>query len=89
MPERLVKKMKQDYMTFLPKPNVRTVLWSLAAVCHQYNGNHLQSAGITIHEDMPMLGGHRQLKIQMLFSNYGARSRKNHLMESESERKKT
>lgn len=44
MAERFVKTMKSDYITFMPKPDVRTALINLAAAFKHYNENHLHSA---------------------------------------------
>ncbi|MCV5778512.1 integrase core domain-containing protein, partial [Escherichia coli] len=44
MAERLVKTMKEDYIAFMPKPNVRTALHNLAVAIEYYNENHPHSA---------------------------------------------
>lgn len=44
MAERFVKTMKEDYIAFMPKPNVRTALQNLAAAFNHYNENHPHSA---------------------------------------------
>ncbi|MET5155349.1 IS3 family transposase [Klebsiella pneumoniae] len=44
MAERFVKTMKEDYIAFMPKPDVRTALQSLAAAFNHYNENHPHSA---------------------------------------------
>lgn len=44
MAERFVKTMKEDYITFMPKPDVRTALHNLAAAFNHYNENHPHSA---------------------------------------------
>ncbi|MFP2429098.1 integrase core domain-containing protein [Enterobacter ludwigii] len=44
MAERFVKTMKSDYITFMPKSNVRTALINLAAAFEHYNENHPHSA---------------------------------------------
>jgi putative transposase len=44
MAERFVKTMKEDYIAFMPKPNVRTALQNLAAGFNHYNENHPYSA---------------------------------------------
>ncbi|HFN1103734.1 TPA: integrase core domain-containing protein, partial [Klebsiella variicola subsp. variicola] len=43
MAERSVKTMKEDYIAFIPKPDVRTVLRNLAAVFTHYNESHPHS----------------------------------------------
>lgn len=43
MAERFVKTMKEDYIAFLPKPDVRTALQNLAAAFTHYNENHPHS----------------------------------------------
>lgn len=40
MAERFVKTMKQGYIAFMPKPNVRTALYNLAVAIEHYNENH-------------------------------------------------
>ena len=40
MAERFVKTMKEDYIAFMPKPNVRTALHNLAVAIEHYNENH-------------------------------------------------
>ncbi|VDR29241.1 insertion element IS2 transposase InsD [Raoultella terrigena] len=42
--ERFVKTMKEDYISFMPKPDVRTSLQNLAAAFNHYNENHPHSA---------------------------------------------
>ncbi|AMG80006.1 hypothetical protein AP219_01355 [Escherichia coli] len=42
--ERFVKTMKEDYIAFMPKPNVRTALHNLAVAIEHYNENHPHSA---------------------------------------------
>ncbi|WP_350239164.1 IS3 family transposase [Pectobacterium colocasium] len=44
MAERFVKTMKEDYIAFMPKPDVRTALKNLAAAFTHYNENHPHSA---------------------------------------------
>ncbi len=44
MEERFEKTMKENYTTFMPKPNVRTVLHNLAVAIEHYNENHPHSA---------------------------------------------
>lgn len=44
MAERFVKTMKEDYIAFMPKPDVRTALQSLGAAFNHYNENHPHSA---------------------------------------------
>ena len=44
MAERLVKTMKEDYIAFIPKPNVITALHNLAEAFEHYNENHPHSA---------------------------------------------
>ncbi|MCX8986210.1 DDE-type integrase/transposase/recombinase, partial [Citrobacter portucalensis] len=44
MAERFVKTMKEDYIAFMPKPDVRTALHNLAAAFNHYNENHPHSA---------------------------------------------
>lgn len=44
MAERFVKTMKEDYIAFMPKPNVRTALHNLAVAIEHYNENHPHSA---------------------------------------------
>jgi len=44
MTERFVKTMKEDYIAFMPKPNMRTALRNLAAAFTHYNENHPHSA---------------------------------------------
>ncbi|MDC7315533.1 MULTISPECIES: IS3 family transposase [Enterobacter cloacae complex] len=44
MAERFVKTMKEDYIAFMPKPNVRTALQNLAEAFNHYNENHPHSA---------------------------------------------
>ncbi|EAN4330891.1 IS3 family transposase, partial [Salmonella enterica] len=44
MAERFVKTMKEDYIAFMPKPDVRTALQNLAAAFNHYNENHPHSA---------------------------------------------
>ncbi|EOG7985718.1 integrase core domain-containing protein, partial [Klebsiella pneumoniae] len=44
MAERFVKKMKEDYIAFMPKPDVRTALRNLAVAFTHYNENHPHSA---------------------------------------------
>ena len=44
MAERFVKTMKEDYIEFMPKPDVRTALRNLAAAFTHYNENHPHSA---------------------------------------------
>lgn len=44
MAERFVKAMKEDYIAFMPKPNVRTALQNLAEAFNHYNENHPHSA---------------------------------------------
>ncbi|HAX4824334.1 TPA: transposase, partial [Escherichia coli] len=44
MAERFVKTMKEDYIAFMPKPNVRTALYNLAVAIEHYNENHPHSA---------------------------------------------
>lgn len=44
MAERFVKTMKEDYIAFMPKPDVRTTLHNLAAAFNHYNENHPHSA---------------------------------------------
>ena len=44
MAERFVKTMKEDYIAFMPKPDARTALQSLAAAFNHYNENHPHSA---------------------------------------------
>lgn len=44
MAERFVKTMKEDYIAFMPKPDVRTTLYNLAAAFNHYNKNHPHSA---------------------------------------------
>ncbi|CAD6080903.1 IS2 ORF2 [Escherichia coli] len=43
MAERFVKTMKEDYIAFIPKPNVRTALHNLAVAIEHYNENHPHS----------------------------------------------
>ncbi|ENL7346557.1 transposase, partial [Escherichia coli] len=42
--ERFVKTMKEDYIAFMPKPNVRTALHNLAVAIEHYNETHPHSA---------------------------------------------
>ncbi|WP_245675232.1 integrase core domain-containing protein, partial [Candidatus Erwinia dacicola] len=44
MAERFVKTMKEDYIAFMPKPEVRTALRNLAPAFTHYNENHPHSA---------------------------------------------
>ncbi|MCP6547955.1 integrase core domain-containing protein, partial [Klebsiella pneumoniae] len=44
MAERFVKTMKEDYIAFMPQPDVRTALQNLAAAFMNYNENHPHSA---------------------------------------------
>lgn len=44
MAERFVKTMKEDYIAFMAKPDVRTALHNLAAAFSHYNENHPHSA---------------------------------------------
>ncbi len=44
MAERFVKTMREDYIAFMPKPDVRTALRNLAAAFTHYNENHPHSA---------------------------------------------
>lgn len=44
MAERFVKTMKEDYIAFMPKPNVRTALHNLAVAIEHYNETHPHSA---------------------------------------------
>lgn len=44
MAERFVKTMKEDYIAFMPKPDVSTALQNLAAAFTHYNDNHPHSA---------------------------------------------
>ncbi|HID8523508.1 TPA: IS3 family transposase, partial [Enterobacter asburiae] len=44
MAERFVKTMKEDYIAFMAKPDVRTALRNLAAAFTHYNENHPHSA---------------------------------------------
>ncbi|BEU81094.1 hypothetical protein EAG21025_44070 (plasmid) [Enterobacter asburiae] len=44
MAERFVKTMKEDYIAFMPKPDVGTALRNLAAAFTHYNENHPHSA---------------------------------------------
>ncbi|MEH4234685.1 integrase core domain-containing protein, partial [Escherichia coli] len=44
MAERFVKTIKEDYIAFMPKPNVRTALHNLAVAIEHYNENHPHSA---------------------------------------------
>ncbi|HAX9985090.1 TPA: IS3 family transposase [Escherichia coli] len=44
MAERFVKTMKEDYIAFMPKPNVITALHNLAVAIEHYNENHPHSA---------------------------------------------
>lgn len=44
MAERFVKTMKENYIAFMPKPNVRTALRNLGAAFTHYNENHPHSA---------------------------------------------
>ncbi|ECG0942801.1 IS3 family transposase, partial [Salmonella enterica subsp. salamae] len=44
MAERFVKTMKEDYIAFMPKLDVRTALQNLAAAFTHYNENHPHSA---------------------------------------------
>lgn len=44
MAERFVKAMKEDYIAFMPKPNVRTALQNFAEAFNYYNENHPHSA---------------------------------------------
>ncbi|MGX8939724.1 IS3 family transposase [Symbiopectobacterium sp. Eva_TO] len=44
MAEGFVKTMKEDYIAFMPKPDVRTALKNLAAAFNHYNENHPHSA---------------------------------------------
>lgn len=44
MAERFVKMMKEDYIAFMLKPDVRTALLNLAVVFTYYNENHPHSA---------------------------------------------
>lgn len=44
MAERFVKTMKEDYIAFMPKPDVRTAQRNLAAAFTHYNENHPHSA---------------------------------------------
>ena len=44
MAERFVKTMKEDYIAFMPKPDVRTALQNLAVAFTHYNENHPHSA---------------------------------------------
>lgn len=44
MAERFVRTMKEDYIAFMPKPDVRTALHNLAAAFNHYNENHPHSA---------------------------------------------
>uniref|UniRef100_UPI002FF074CE integrase core domain-containing protein n=1 Tax=Escherichia marmotae TaxID=1499973 RepID=UPI002FF074CE len=41
---QFVKTMKEDYIAFMPKPNVRTALHNLAVAIEHYNENHPHSA---------------------------------------------
>ncbi|RAP69960.1 integrase core domain protein [Candidatus Erwinia dacicola] len=44
MAERFVKTVKEDYIVFMPKPEVRTALRNLAATFTHYNENHPHNA---------------------------------------------
>ena len=44
MAEQFMKTMKEDYIAFMPKPDVRTALRNLAAAFTHYNENHPLSA---------------------------------------------
>lgn len=44
MAERFVKTMKEDYIAFMPKPNVRMAVHNLAVAIEHYNENHPHSA---------------------------------------------
>ncbi len=44
MAERFVKTMNENYIAFMPKPDVRTALRNLATAFVHYNKNHPQSA---------------------------------------------
>ncbi|RAP69897.1 integrase core domain protein [Candidatus Erwinia dacicola] len=43
MAERFVKTMKEYYIAFMPKPEVRTALRNLAAAFTHHNENHPHS----------------------------------------------
>jgi putative transposase len=43
--------MKEDYIAFMPKPDVRTALRNLAAAFTHYNENHPHSAGISLSRE--------------------------------------
>ncbi|MGI4380729.1 DDE-type integrase/transposase/recombinase, partial [Klebsiella pneumoniae] len=60
MAERFVKTMKEDYIAFMPKPDVRTALQSLAAAFTHYNENHPHSAlGYLSPRECRQQRGHR------------------------------
>lgn len=42
--ERFVKTMEEDYIAFMPKPDVRTAVQNLAAAFTHYNEHHPHSA---------------------------------------------
>lgn len=44
MAERFVKTMKEEYIAFMAKPDVRTARSNLAAAFNHYNENHSHSA---------------------------------------------
>jgi hypothetical protein len=56
MAERFVKTMKEDYIAFMPKPDVRTALRNLAAAFTHYNENHPHSALGYLSEGIPAAG---------------------------------
>jgi putative transposase len=57
MAERFVKTMKEDYIAFMPKPDVRTALRNLAAAFTHYNENHPHSALGYHSERIPAAAG--------------------------------
>ena len=61
--ERFVKTMKEGYIEFMPKPDVRTVLRNLAAAFTRYNDPPpAQRAGILLPEGIPVAAGIVNLK---------------------------
>lgn len=51
MAERFVKTMEENYIAFMPKPDVRTALRNLAPAFTHYNENHPHSA-LAYHSPM-------------------------------------
>jgi putative transposase len=48
MAEQFVKTMKEDYIAFMPKPNVRTALQNPAAAAFTHYNEPAQCAGILL-----------------------------------------